>query len=443
MRLDEEKINKKKRNGKNHKSILFVILLIILLLAIVTIAFSFFSSSQGSTPNSFFTFVAGSKNNSKNSVSTKEIDIVYDRALESRFHKTLPVSDGVVSVGTILKDENMKYQLFVAMFREDGSLVWEYEFGNEGDEWGYDIVEESDGYIIVGTAASQSLGVRGRYDALVMKISRDGNLVWYKTYGSADWDRAYKMTKVKDGYIFVGDNYMKGGDVVENYGEHDFWIVKIDNAGNIVWSKSFGGIRWDRAYGIGYMEEEDIIVVAGSSNSFTNGTRYDGYVVAYNGKGDLVWKTPLVNSQVVWPFDLKIRDKNIFVGGYTVEKAGNNKNYVERAFIAKLNAIGSVEYLRTFGTNVRLHSINILNSEAKEDRMTFAGYKESNDVKQPWYGELTITNGVKDGLVAIERTVNSEYGMFFDTNSSENFVIYSGTSMENGKYKGLLKIMPK
>ena len=190
-----------------------------------------------------------------------------------------------------------------------------------------------------------------------------------------DWDRAYKIVKVKVDMpllviIHEGRRYRK-------LCEHDF-DCKIDNNGNILWDKSFGGIRWDRAYSIGYIEESDTIIIVGSSNSFTDGTRYEGYVVAYSGNGELVWKTQLVNGQAVWPFDLKVDGKDIFVGGYTTERSGNGNSYVEKAFVAKLNDMGGVQYLKTFGANVRLQSISVLNSDDEEDRLIFAGYKDVN-----------------------------------------------------------------
>ena len=452
MRLDEEKVSKKRKRGKKSGMILKIILPIVLLVAMVTIAFSFFNPQKDSESSSgivgnLVAFVTGSKNGLKNSndssassININEGDIVYNQALETRFYKTISVSDGMISVGTVLREQNTKYQLIVTRFDENGNLTWKYEFGNDGDEWGYDIIEEEDGYVVLGIAASPSLNVRGRYDALVLKLTKDGKFVWYKTYGGPDWDRAYKIVKVKGGYAFVGDNYMKGGDVSENYGEHDFWIVKIDNNGNILWDKSFGGIRWDRAYSIGYIEESDTIIIVGSSNSFTDGTRYEGYVVAYSGNGELVWKTQLVNGQAVWPFDLKVDGKDIFVGGYTTERSGNGNSYVEKAFVAKLNDMGGVQYLKTFGANVRLQSISVLNSDDEEDRLIFAGYKDVIGTKQPWYGDFVLNDRTSNPVV-VERSINSEYGMLFDATLSGNAALYSGMSMKNGIYEGIVKIM--
>jgi len=136
-----------------------------------------------------------------------------------------------------------------------------------------------------------------------------------------------------------------------------------------------------------------------------------------------------VNGQAVWPFDLKVDGKDIFVGGYTAERSGNDSSYVEKAFVAKLNDMGGVQYMKTFGTNVRLQSISVLNSDDEEDRLIFAGYKDVNGTKQPWYGDFVLNDRTSNPVV-VERTINSEYGMLFDANLGGSAAFYSGTSME-------------
>ena len=42
-------------------------------------------------------------------------------------------------------------------------------------------------------------------------------------------------------YIFSGSSYSNNGDVTENHGNNDSWLVKIDRTGDIIWQRSFGG----------------------------------------------------------------------------------------------------------------------------------------------------------------------------------------------------------
>ncbi|MBL0181350.1 MAG: hypothetical protein IPP96_03255 [Chitinophagaceae bacterium] len=69
------------------------------------------------------------------------------------------------------------------------------------------------------------------------------------------------------GYGYISLN----GDVsYTNHGLEDYWIVKIDGTGNILWNKLYGGNKEDDAYCI-RQTTDGLFIVAGYSNSSTNG----------------------------------------------------------------------------------------------------------------------------------------------------------------------------
>ena len=62
----------------------------------------------------------------------------------------------------------------------------------------------------------------------VVKIDKDGNEVWDKTYGGSEWDRADAVVSTSDGgYLLAGGTRSKGA------GSRDMWVVKIDKDGNL------------------------------------------------------------------------------------------------------------------------------------------------------------------------------------------------------------------
>lgn len=365
-------------------------------------------------------------------------EIIYSQGLEVRFHKAIADNEKIIAVGTILENVENKYDILIVSFDKLGNKLWETKVGGRGDDWGYDIVETGDGnYLVVATTSSKEYNAKGRYDAFVIKIGKDGKVIWHKTYGGPDWDRAYKIVKVKAGYVFVGDNFMKGGDVTENFGEHDFWIVKINEDGKIIWDKSFGGIRWDRAYSVDYDEKSTTVFVAGSSNSFTNGINYDGYVVAYNTDGKELWKGLLTNSKAIWPLDISLTDEAIYIAGYAVEE--NNK---EKAFISKLSKLGEVSFVHTFGENCRIQSIKAVKNNDKTT-IYFSGYKDIENTKKPWAGQVVISEDNLSKSVLSEHIANSEYGFYFSTSLYNELVLYAGSMQINGKMAGIIKIFQK
>lgn len=424
MKIENKKIRKKKF-GTIKKIALAIFFLILIAFGGVGIYLLFIK-----TPPLF----ANSENKEKKFFKD---EILLQYGYEVRFNKVLKENGRILAVGSVLKSPSEKYQLLVVSFDYDGKELWRKEFGGSGDEWGYDVIKKGENYLIVGTTSSKEFGVRGRYDALLVEMNQKGDIIWSKVYGGPDWDRAYRILKVDDGYVFVGDNFMKGGDVIENFGEHDYWIVKLNDQGNIVWSRSFGGIRWDRAYGADYDPENKMIVVTGSSNSFTDGVRYDGYTIAYDLNGQEIWKCTLSNSNTLWSLDITISKSGIFVGGYVYEKGK------EKSFVAKLSKLGKVEYIKIFSENTRIHSLKTLEDTDEKLVLVFSGYKD-NGTKQPWHGQLVIPNNSENNeSVLVEYPISSEYGMFLSTSIDDDLIILSGTNFVNGKLAGYIRIIPR
>ena len=126
-----------------------------------------------------------------------------------------------------------------------GELVWVKTFGGSNEDDAIDIVQADDGgYIVLGFTNSNDGDITGKtstdQDYWLLKLSQDGNVLWDKTYGGSADDQATGISKTNDGgYVISGFTASSDGDVTENGGFHDYWIVKVNNTGDIEWEKSF------------------------------------------------------------------------------------------------------------------------------------------------------------------------------------------------------------
>jgi len=444
---------KKTYNNEKHKSgrhklpsiSLFTILLLSLFIILFTLLFNFKEDVVDTTKNKLLLFFGRLTNNSSEQVSTK--DILLDFGYETRITKIVDVGDGLIGIGTVMVDENKRYQALFVKLDYKGNIVWKRLVGEEGDEFAYDILKESDGYVLLGISSSKSLGVNGRYDVVVSKFSDNGELLWQKLYGNQGWDRAYRILEVHDSYVFAGDSEASGeDDDDQESGLEEFWIMKLTKDGKIVWSNMSGGILSDRLYAMGYLKSLNLVVVAGSTNSFTDGSQYEGYVGACNLNGNIEWQAQLSvsSSSTLWPLDLITTDNSIYVGGYVYEPSDNNdKLGIEKAFIAKLSKLGQVEYIKTFGENCRVQSItHFQKSSENNDVIYFAGYKYDENKKMPWYGSFEYSEGM-DAPKLKENTLGEEYGMLYFVTENDKALILSGSTMKSGKLKGLIRIISK
>ena len=137
--------------------------------------------------------------------------------------------------------------LYLVKTNSVGDTTWTRTYGGSSSDFGYNVQETSDGgYISIGTTLSFGAG---SYDVFVVKTDVNGNLMWSKTYGGIGDDRGQAIRQTSDGgYILAGTAYSFSFKQFSP----DMYVLKIDEAGNVMWSKTYGG---DNCYDYG----QDII----------------------------------------------------------------------------------------------------------------------------------------------------------------------------------------
>jgi len=83
---------------------------------------------------------------------------------------------------------------------------------------------------------------KGDLDTWVIKLDGSGALVWKKVLGGSGYDLADSVIEAPDGgYVLSGVSASNDGDIQGNHGDLDVWLAKLDEGGNLLWSKCFGG----------------------------------------------------------------------------------------------------------------------------------------------------------------------------------------------------------
>lgn len=221
----------------------------------------------------------------------------------------------------------------VLVFRTDsvGNQIWMKTYGGAGNEWAKCIVQVpgSSDYMIVGH--TNSFGA-GQYDFYLLRIKQNGDTVWTKTYGGMDWDFAYHADTTSDGNIvIVGETSSFGA------GNKDAYVIKIDPNGTVLWMQTIGGMDDDMAAWI--FEDRDFnLIVAGSTQSYGAGMR-DYYLIKLNASGDTIFTKTYGTANDEW-----------FTSGDIYYSASNNLSYciggniyypVEDIVVESLNRIDS------------------------------------------------------------------------------------------------------
>ncbi|MES2573769.1 MAG: T9SS type A sorting domain-containing protein [Bacteroidota bacterium] len=210
---------------------------------------------------------------------------------------------------------------------------------------------------------------RGNMDYWIVKLNKNGEVQWQKTYGGEYADLLRSMEQTKDGgYILGGySNSSQSGEKADaTNGIGDYWIVKIDDTGNIEWQKTYGGNGDNQLYVI-HQTEDGGYIAGGNSNSTSSlcsiggnvrsGT--DFWVLKMDEKGEVVWtetydfgKVDILTSLV------ENKDHTYLIGGYSSpgpsEKKGGKATKTETGindYIAlKIDGKGEKLWDKTVGS---------------------------------------------------------------------------------------------
>ena len=224
-------------------------------------------------------------------------------------------------------NHSIGYDYWIIKLDHYGNISWNKLLGGNSNEIAYDIQPTSDGgYIVAGSSQSTASGdVTGTNhgsseDYWIVKLNAAGNITWNKLLGGNASDEAYSIQQTSDGgYIVAGYSYSSAnGDVTGiNHGaaQRDYWIVRLDSGGNISWNKLLGGSSEDIVSGIQQTTDGGYIV-AGYSNSSANGN------VTGTNHGDVdCWVVKLDGSgNITWN---KLIGGNMFDYAYTIQQTSD------------------------------------------------------------------------------------------------------------------------
>ncbi len=170
------------------------------------------------------------------------------------------------------------YDFWLIKTNSSGNMQWSQTYGGTGDDEAYSVVQSNDtGYAVAGSTDSYGAG---ETDAWLVKTDSSGNMQWNHTYGGRAQDGAYSVVQTIDGgYALAGYTNSFGA------GSYDFWLVKTDSSGNMMWNKTYGGSGDDEA-GCVIQTSDGGFALAGYTNSFGAGS-YDFWLVKTDSFGGI------------------------------------------------------------------------------------------------------------------------------------------------------------
>ncbi|MDB4340472.1 T9SS C-terminal target domain-containing protein, partial [Crocinitomicaceae bacterium] len=157
-------------------------------------------------------------------------------------------------------------------FGQQAIFEWEKSFGGSDFDEAYCIDQTDDGgYIVVGHSTSNDGDLNYNYgirDCYILKLDATGHKMWQKIFGGTGTESIQSIQQTSDGgYIAAGYSNSNDFDVIGNHGGFDFWILKLDVFGNIIWQRSLGGSFTEHAYSIKQTSDGGYIVTGDASSN--------------------------------------------------------------------------------------------------------------------------------------------------------------------------------
>lgn len=325
------------------------------------------------------------------------------------------IDSGYVVVGSTSSFGAGSTDIYLVKTDSLGTPTWHQTIGGINIDRGTCVKQTADsGYVVLGY--TNSFGAGG-YDFYLIKLDKNFNIIWTKTYGGTNWDFGNCVEQTSDGgYIICGETYSFGN------GDEDYYIVKTDMNGDTTWTKTFGGTEQDIAKSIIQTSDGNYLVTGTSrSNGDIDG---DFYTLKLNQiNGDSLWSSKYGGPAADFSNDIVESQ----YGGYLLTGESKISGTTSHAILLKISPLGVFVDSLTLGGIQDDKFVSI--TEDSNGKVSMVGttisYGDSyGDVffytlKNDWsyYGLTTFGSLQRDDGFSVEPTNDNAFIICGTTNS--------------------------
>lgn len=221
----------------------------------------------------------------------------------------------------------------VLVFAQVPDTLWTRIYGGHNSV-GFAAQQTLDGgYIIAGETSNI-----GSPDMYLVKTDSIGDTLWTKTFGGDSYDRAWSVQQTVDhGYVLVGESDL-------NMRSTQMFLVKTNADGDTMWTRLYGGFDFDKGYAIDQTSDGGYIVF-GLTKSFGQGAD-DVWLVRLDAYGDTIWIRTFGSEYIDIAFaGRQVSDGGFIAAGYTFS---NGTGYSD-ALLIKTDYDGNMQWEKTYG----------------------------------------------------------------------------------------------
>lgn len=246
-----------------------------------------------------------------------------------------------------------------------GNILWTRKLDAAGDELSDDLCFTSDGNVVfIGSTSSYGAG---NMDAYVIKTDTAGNILWSKTYGGSNHDFGHSVKETPDGGLIIFGHTESFG-----VGDWDVFAIKTDSFGDTIWCKTYGTTARDEGHEITVSGND------GFAFTMTDVSTNEVYLVKIDGSGNVVWGKNYIDF-LIWDWKNNGLDKTMD-GGYALTGTSstqsihliktdsngnsgcNEQNYSPQSIPAAFSLSSGYNVITGYNYSAQLTNNNILTS---------------------------------------------------------------------------------
>ncbi|WP_228377619.1 T9SS type A sorting domain-containing protein [Chryseobacterium gallinarum] len=384
--------------------------------------------------------------------------------------------------------------IWLIRINEFGDELWQKTLGSSSDEEARAVIQTTDsGFFVAGNGQNSSKGY-GSKDVWIVRLDKEGKELSQLVLGGKGLDEVEKMIPTKDGGALLGI-YSRSSEVRDsgiknpgtqlpidqsanrnlssatstaisqtpkasiNFGEGDYWIVKLDKTGKVEWEKNYGGKGDDHLRTLALTSSGYII--GGESRSERSGNKTVGieegtdlWLIALNERGEEEWQKSynFKNRDILMGMSViggELEDgsgkstKGILLGGYT-QAEGRIEKDDETFWMLYLDGNGNEQWRKHVGGESRQREERLSDLKLNRDgSIILAGTSAEELGKENWkivkLGDKQVEQLIEKSDIKIYPNPVSDYAYVeigFDFKEAE-ILLYdmSGRQLQSLKTK--------
>ena len=263
----------------------------------------------------------------------------YTYSSNDRVNTVIELEDGsLVMAGFSTSNTNSSKDLLIMRTDSEGNIEWQSLYGDTRDEIANSISSASDGgFIIAGEITNENTGNSSCY---LLKVNNNGEFEWDRSFGGSLNDQGFFLISANDGGFVI-----TGVTRSQNDSSGDLWLIKVNNTGEILWEKTFGGENFESGRSLQQTSDEGYIIV-GQTESFGNGNS-DAYLLKTDSQGNEIWSRTYGGSGTdQGRYVVETLDQGYIISGYT-DSYGSMGGF--NFWLIKTDSNGDLEWQEYYG----------------------------------------------------------------------------------------------